>query len=80
MTTNRPELTGSRWRAIRRLVLERDSHICWLCGRKATQVDHLTPASKGGTDEMRNLAAICFPCNNRKNDRWDDRPEHTIIW
>jgi hypothetical protein len=80
VTTNRPELTSRSWRTLRLIILERDSHTCWKCGKRATQVDHLIPHSAGGTDDVQNLAAICFPCNNRKNASYKDKPEHTIIW
>ena len=34
----------------------------------AFTVDHVTPISRGGTDEMGNLALACFACNRRKSN------------
>jgi 5-methylcytosine-specific restriction endonuclease McrA len=38
-------------------------------GNEATQVDHLTPQSRGGADEPWNWAAARGPCNLAKGDR-----------
>ena len=32
-------------------------------------IEHLTPVSRGGTDEMDNLVAACSYCNKRRGDR-----------
>ena len=32
----------------------------------ASQVDHIKPKAKGGTDEETNLEAICTVCHTRK--------------
>jgi 5-methylcytosine-specific restriction endonuclease McrA len=50
-------------------VLKRDRHRCAYCGRKATSVDHLLPASRGGDWSWLNTAAACEPCNLRKANR-----------
>jgi len=53
-------------------VLIRDKYKCRMCGRSKDEVtlhvDHIIPASKGGTDEMSNLAALCSDCNIGKSD------------
>lgn len=40
-------------------------------GRKAhhAEVDHIVPTSKGGTDDLSNLALSCVGCNATKRDR-----------
>jgi 5-methylcytosine-specific restriction endonuclease McrA len=43
---------------------------CWLCGAKATQVDHVKPIAKGGAHMLCNLRSICARCNGRKRDLW----------
>lgn len=62
---------GSAWSKLRLRVLERDSHLCQPCLRKqrvtpATEVDHIKPKAKGGTDDPGNLEAICSPCHKSK--------------
>ncbi len=62
---------GWQWQRVRRLALERDCGLCQVCARagritQATEVDHITPRAKGGTDELANLQSICQPCHERK--------------
>jgi endonuclease I len=34
-------------------------------------IEHITPRSKGGSNEMDNLAMACYNCNNRRgNEDW----------
>lgn len=80
MSGHRPELGNKRWKTLRKLILERDNWTCYLCGNRADQVDHLVPATAGGSDEPSNLAAACGPCNNRKHHRYVDKPVLTIQW
>ena len=51
--------------ALRRWVLKRDNHRCYVCGQPgADQVDHKTPRHLGGTDDADNLGAIhARPCH-----------------
>jgi len=51
--------------------MERDKGLCQPCLRhnvltQATQVDHIAPKAKGGTDDERNLQAICEDCHKAK--------------
>lgn len=41
---------------------------CRYCGGEATEVDHIIPKSKGGTDDAKNLVAACRSCNASKGD------------
>ena len=53
----------------RQQVITRDNGRCRACGiadRDALQCDHIVPESKGGTDSLDNLQALCGVCNNRK--------------
>ncbi|MFL6059637.1 MAG: HNH endonuclease [Marmoricola sp.] len=50
-------------------VLKRDRNTCGYCGAHATTVDHVLPASRGGTWSWLNTVAACGPCNARKADR-----------
>lgn len=55
------------WDALRRFVLERDEHRCYMCGGYATHVDHVINAASGGTDDPSNLAAICVDDHRKKS-------------
>lgn len=57
------------------IVFERDGYTCWLCGTPTSRVfkhddplsptlDHLTPRSQGGTDEVDNLGTAHWICNS----------------
>ena len=60
-------------KSIRFEVFKRDHFTCQYCHRKATdvilQVDHITPVSKGGTNDLMNLVTSCVDCNLGKRDR-----------
>lgn len=46
---------------------------CWMCGRVATETDHVIPISRGGSNWPANLRPACKPCNSRKGTRsWKD--------
>lgn len=65
---------GTAWRRLRQVVLTRDRHMCQACLAKgrftpATEVDHVIPKAKGGTDALDNLAALCTPCHREKTTR-----------
>lgn len=69
---NRIRRNGStnKWRRTRLKVLERDNYICYYCGiPKATHVDHITPVSKAGSDELSNLISACQNCNLSKGSK-----------
>lgn len=57
--------------SVRETVITRDNGRCRGCGiadRDALQCDHILPESKGGTDRLENLQALCGVCNNRKQN------------
>ena len=57
--------------------IERQMGLCFYCsiplrdetGRWRGTRDHLTPVCKGGTDNIDNIVAACWPCNKRKGKR-----------
>lgn len=53
-------------------VFKRDSFTCQYCGAKSPDVnlelDHITPVSKGGDNELLNLVTSCFDCNRGKSN------------
>ena len=60
---------------IRYEVLKRAKGRCELCGisneEKSLEVDHITPKSLGGKDDIANYQALCFTCNAQKNNKDD---------
>ena len=54
---------------------------CWYCGARVTEVnhhvDHIIPRSRGGTDEIQNLALACSFCNCAKQAK---RLEEFLAW
>lgn len=57
---------GRKWMRLRHVVLVEEP-VCMICGRKpSTQVDHIKPLCKGGTDERENLQGACDECHDEK--------------
>ena len=58
------------WRTLRAQILERDQHQCQVngdgCTLTATEVDHILPVARGGTDAPANLRAACRRCNRTR--------------
>lgn len=54
----------AEWRRTRAAFLE--VHPTCACGRPATDVDHIVPKERGGTDDWSNLEALCHSCHSRK--------------
>src|SRR5689334_7325902 len=56
-----------QWRAVREIVLARDSRICRACGDTCSQgeadVHHLIPRAAGGVDDPANLITLCDGCH-----------------
>ncbi len=75
--TRRPPTSqryGGDYAANRKVVLERDGHLCQLrlegCRGVATTVDHIVPRSKGGDHNLENLRAACAWCNTKRGARF----------
>ena len=57
------------WETIHRRVLQRDNYTCQECGAKGElEVHHITPISKKGTNNPRNLITLCPQCHRRKTN------------
>jgi 5-methylcytosine-specific restriction endonuclease McrA len=75
----------TRWRTFRISILERDRWRCTLllpgCTATATQVDHITPLSRGGDKyDPANCRASCASCNQRRgNSGSAPQPEHRVL-
>lgn len=59
-------------------ILKRDQHKCKGCGRGPDEVvltvDHVVPVALGGSDEPKNLRALCRDCNGGKSSIPADAP------
>ena len=60
------KISARPWNRTRDTVLQRDRHRCHYCGAPATEVDHVLPVARGGTDAQDNLVAACRNCNLAK--------------
>ena len=73
---------GRPWRRKVEAVKLRDRYTCQICGRITDngEVDHIVPLSKGGTDDLTNLAYLCAtPCHADKSARErGEKPKVTI--
>ncbi|MCT2594259.1 HNH endonuclease [Streptomyces sp. N2-109] len=50
----------------RAALFARWSHTCCYCSSPATDVEHITPISKGGDDILSNVTVACAACNSSK--------------
>jgi len=74
--TEREKIHGVRpiareWQLLRMAVFERDHYTCQYCGRTGGKLecDHVVPVSRGGSNDLVNLATACFCCNRAKHDK-----------
>ena len=65
-TTSTKRTRGSRWQSIRRQVIREAHGKCAHCPMPGAQVDHVTPLTQGGTDDLSNLQLLCIACHDRK--------------
>lgn len=63
------------------LLIPKFGCVCWYCGIKLglyeIHVDHINPLSKGGADNIYNLALACVSCNRAK---WDMTLRQFFNW
>jgi len=64
------QLKKNVWTEIRARTIERDRHHCQDCGKDLshlphwfTEVHHIIPRIRGGTDHPANLKTLCVPCH-----------------
>ena len=53
---------------LREFVFSKTKGRCSYCGAKATEIDHIIPRAKGGTDSTYNLTPACRSCNEIKSN------------
>lgn len=63
-----PFYYSTPWRKLRTYVLSREP-LCRICKQAATDLDHITQRSKGGSDfDLTNLQPLCRECHARKRN------------
>lgn len=70
---HRRAATGYVSGSMRYEVLKRAGFRCELCGvsasKRALEIDHILPRSRGGEDTLENFQALCYICNANKGNR-----------
>ena len=54
---------------LREFIFSKTNGRCSYCGTKATEVDHIVPRAKGGTNSTYNLTPTCKSCNQKKSNK-----------
>jgi len=74
--------SGKGWRRIRERILQRDGHMCQMCGQTEGRlhIDHIIPKRLIGAegDNDSNLRVLCESCNLRKGGRFFGIRMHRI--
>jgi len=67
------------WKEISNKIFQRDNYTCVYCNKIGgkLEVDHIIPISRGGGNELSNLATACRKCNRQKKDR---TPDEFVRW
>lgn len=67
-------------RPSRKSIFTRDGYRCVYCGAAhlPLTIDHITPRSRGGSDNWENLVCCCTKCNNFKGDRTVEEAGFTL--
>lgn len=72
-TASARRTSTAHWKLQRAKALQRDGHQCQIrgprCTIQATQVDHVIPVSRGGTDDLTNLMSVCATDHAAKTAR-----------
>lgn len=68
---SRRTISDSEWQELRREAIDRDGYVCRYCCATidTAHCDHIIPLSRGGTNDLDNLAVACLQCNSSKRDR-----------
>ena len=70
---------SSDWRILSRRRLQDDGYKCVLCGKIASEVDHIKEIQSPEGWELRldydNTRSLCLDCHNKKHNRFIKRPK-----
>src|SRR5690625_446027 len=50
---------------VRKKIMKEENNCCQMCGKRATQIHHVMPRSRGGRGVYTNGMAICNGCHTR---------------
>lgn len=68
----------------RRLLFERDRHLCAYCGQmfpdSQLSIEHVIPRSRGGKDSWMNFVTACKRCNAHKADRTPEEAGMRLLY
>ena len=53
---------------LREFIFSKTKGRCSYCGAKATEIDHIVPRAKGGSNSTYNLTPACSSCNKKKSN------------
>ena len=53
---------------LRKFIFSKTNGRCSYCGAKATEIDHIVPRAKGGSNSTYNLTPACSSCNKKKSN------------
>jgi 5-methylcytosine-specific restriction endonuclease McrA len=56
---------GAAWDKLSKECLRLAGYKCKLCSERANRAHHLIPLSKGGTNTLINLIAVCSDCHKK---------------
>lgn len=63
--------TTTEWRKLRGVVFRTMGDACYMCGDKATEIDHIIERAEGGTDDLENLQPLCNTCHKGKTAKYN---------
>lgn len=61
-----------RYRERQKIKATHEQSKCVYCGKAASEIDHIIPKSKGGSDVPENLVSACKECNHSKGNKGID--------
>jgi 5-methylcytosine-specific restriction endonuclease McrA len=79
------KMSGRKETVYKYLGKKNDGNVpCFVCGKHVKEpnatLEHITPLSKGGSDEIENLSISHYQCNNARGNNvefsWDKKKEN----
>lgn len=87
----RRAISGNEWAALTRMVVDRDGWVCSYCDcdtsldENGYSIDHILALTRGGNNDIDNLAMSCRACNSSKRDlllgdEWTPPNDRGPVW